>query len=125
MKNTSLIFRQCRKRLIPNFLAAALVLMPGLCGTTGSISGLVKEHSGAPIAGARITLTNTGMGTKTSVATSKGGAFNFPILLPGSYNLRAEAKGFKPQDRTGLVVHVDGAMRIDLTLEPEDSSTNQ
>jgi len=101
------------------FLAAIVALLPGLCGTTGSISGVVKDASGAAIAGVRITLTNTSMGIKNAATTSKAGSYSFPTVLPGQYDLRAEAKGFKPKKRTGLVVHVDGAMRVDLTLDPE------
>ena len=97
---------------------------PALCGTTGSISGMIKDSSGAPIAGARITVTNPGMGIKQNTTSGKNGSYRFPTLLPGQYELHAEANNFKPQSRTGLVVHVNGALRIDVTLEGEDSGAH-
>jgi len=99
-------------------LVAIVALLPALCATTGSVSGVVKDTSGAAITGARITLTSTSMGIKSSTTTSKAGTYNFPTVLPGQYDLHAEAKGFKPQNRA-VVVHVDGRFKIDLTMESE------
>lgn len=100
-------------------LAAVIWATPVLCGTTGSIAGTIKDSSGTPIAGARITLTNLGMGIKKSTTARKNGSYSFPTLLPGQYELRAEAEKFKPQTRI-LVVHVNDALRIDLALETDD-----
>ena len=102
-------------------ISVMLLVALALCGTTGSLDGLIKDTSGAPIANARVTLTNSGMGNKLSVTTGKTGAYRFPIISPGQYELRAEAKNYKPQSRMGLVVHVNGALRIDLVLEMDDN----
>ena len=100
-------------------MAAVMWVAPALCGTTGSVAGTIKGTSGMPIVGARITLTNSGMGIKKNATAGKNGSYSFPTLLPGQYELRAEAENFKPQTRT-LVVHVNGALRVDLALEEDD-----
>ena len=104
-------------------IAAILLVAQAIGGTTGSIAGVIKDQSGAAVAGVRITLTNSGMGIKQSVTSGKNGSYRFPNVLPGEYELRTEATDFKPKSRAGLMVHVDSALRIDVILEAEDNST--
>jgi len=105
-------------------IAVILAVTQAICGTTGSVSGIVKDASGAPVAGARIMLTNSGMGIKQNVTSGKNGSYRLPNVLPGEYELQIEAKNFKPHSRKGLMVHVDSAIRIDVTLEAEDSAAH-
>src|SRR5580704_6044556 len=99
--------------------AAGLAVFPSLAGTTGRISGVLKDSAGAVIAGAQLTATNTATGVKSSASTDKKGAYGFLTLSAGRYDLHAEAKGFKPQNRPGVIVHVDDVIRIDLVLETD------
>jgi protocatechuate 3,4-dioxygenase beta subunit len=101
-----------------------MLVAQAICGTTGSISGLIKDAAGSPVAGARITLTNSGTGIKQNVTSGRNGSYRFPNVLPGDYELQTEAKNFKPQSRKGLVVHVDGAIRINVTLEADSTPGN-
>ena len=120
--NTGCFWRNVQRQVtFAMVITAMLWVVPALCGTTGSIDGVVKDTSGTPIAGARITLINSGMGIKQNVTTGKNGAYRFPLVVPGEYELRAEAKNFKPQSKAGLVVHVNGALRVDLALDVEDT----
>jgi hypothetical protein len=104
------------------YIAVALSVTQAICGTTGSVAGVIKEPSGAPVAGAHITLTNSGTGIKQNVTSGKNGSYRFPNVLPGEYELHIETKNFKPESRKGLMVHVDSAIRIDMTLEAEDKA---
>src|SRR5512144_2922779 len=64
-------------------------------GTEGSILGVVKDASGAVVAGAEVTVTNLDTGlTKTAVSGTTG---DFEILaLPrGSYSVTVSYTGFK------------------------------
>ena len=85
---------------------------------------VIKDTSGAPIAGAHVTLINSGMGIKQNVTSGKNGAYRFPIVSPGEYELRAEAENYKPQRRAGLVVHVNGTLRLDLALEADEKTAH-
>ena len=104
-----------RSRLI----AAALLLGQaiGLGAVNGSISGVVKDQTGSVIPGASVTVTNTTQGVKNSAISDSKGAYAFPSLPVGRYDLRVEVTGFKPQSRTGLVIDLDSALHVDLTLE--------
>ncbi len=69
---------------------------------TGSISGLVQDPTGAPVAAAKVTLTNTGSGVKIQVDSSDIGTFEFLSVVPGTYDVEVEARGFKKLQQTGL-----------------------
>ena len=85
--------------------------------TTGSISGTLKDPSGAVIPGATVTATNTAMGIQTKATTDAQGVYTFPSLQVGRYDLQAEVEGFRPQKRSGLVIDADSKLQVDLTVE--------
>jgi hypothetical protein len=60
--------------------------------------------------------------TILAAKTDRNGSYGFPLVFPGTHKRHAEAKGFVPQDRPSIVLHVDSALRIDLTLEAEKDS---
>jgi uncharacterized protein YfaS (alpha-2-macroglobulin family) len=82
-----------------------------------------SDASGAPVAGAKVVVTSTTMGIKTTAVTDKKGIYSFMTLLPGASNLEVEAKGFKPANRKGPSVHVDSAIKMDLPLEAGEEGT--
>lgn len=83
----------------------------------GSISGTVKDPSGAVIPNATVTVTNTAQGTQTKTTSDSKGFFSFPSLPVGTYSLTAEAGGFSLEKKTGLVIDQDSALQVDLTLQ--------
>jgi len=88
-----------------------------LAATTGSISGTLKDPSGAVIPGAMMIATNTAQGIQSKTTTDDKGFYIFPSLPVGRYNLQAEAPGFKTAKRNDLVVDLDSALQIDLAME--------
>lgn len=61
--------------------------------TTGVISGLVTDPSGAVIPGARVTATSAS-GKETSAKTGAAGAFTIKDLAPGTYTVVVDVIGF-------------------------------
>jgi hypothetical protein len=107
MKSSSLFF--C--------LTVLLALQSNIwAGTTGSISGTITDPSGSVIPGAALTVTNIAQGIRTKTISDTKGVFTFPSLPVGQYTLLAEARGFKPQRRTGLAIDVDGVVKVDFSL---------
>ena len=96
------------------FIAAGAVAW---CAVTGSISGIVSDASGAVIAGAIVTVTNTAQGFQTKIVTDRNGAYTFPRLPVGHYDLRVELQGFQPQKKSDMAVDADSAVRMDFTLQ--------
>lgn len=101
------------------------VLVLTLCATsvfaqtsTGSITGTVFDSSGAVIPGAQIRLLGTETGDLVrTLASDAAGNFTAPLLRPASYSVEVSAQGFKTMKRAGIVLRVDDAMSLKLTLE--------
>ena len=64
-----------------------------------------------------LTVTNTAQGIKNQTTSDTKGDYVFPSLPVGRYDLLVEAPGFKAQTRTGLIIDLDAALKIDVTLE--------
>src|SRR5712691_1952944 len=83
----------------------------------GTISGTVVDSSGRVIPGAQIAITNVDTGVSRSAATNEEGLYTAPNLLPGSYELKFSAPGFKTEVRSGIVLTVGAAAVLDLTMQ--------
>jgi hypothetical protein len=86
--------------------------------TTGRILGSVTDPSGASVAGAAVVITDTQRGTTRAVATDASGDYAAPDLQPGTYKVKAEAKGFKTVERVNIVIEVAQDVRVDVVLPP-------
>jgi hypothetical protein len=99
-----------------------LFLLFGLLGTAfagvgGSISGTVRDQSGAAIGGASVTLVNSNTGVRQSASTDGKGTYTFPVLPVGNYFLEVSQSGFKPYRRTGIVLDTNSALLLDVALQ--------
>ena len=112
----------------PSIFAILLVTFFSLCSagiaqvTTGSILGTVRDASGAVIPGATVTVTDVGKGTSSAHQTDLEGNYAVPYLLPGSYNIAVESKGFKRSVQNNVVVDIDQKAQIDFALEAGGAS---
>ena len=114
MKNT------LRKLLFASF--AVLLTLGAACSvfaqSTGSIRGTVSDPSGAAIAKAAVTVTDTSTGISRDTVTNDSGIFVFPDLPIGAYALKISAAGFETQNRpdltliTGQVIDLPIAMAV-------------
>jgi Carboxypeptidase regulatory-like domain len=93
------------------FFPAAL-----LAAASGSVSGTVNDPSGAVVAGAKISLTNTTLRSEYTAFSNGQGFYSFPALPVGHYDLTVEAAGFKTQTTTDIKVDTDAAIKLDVVL---------
>lgn len=104
------------------FRKIAAVLLPAISAfaqtTNGRIVGSITDSSGATMPAARITVRNLGTGITESAVTGDSGTYVFPNLLIGSYELTAEAQGFRRMVRRPLELQVGQTIRVDLVLQP-------
>src|SRR5580700_7023073 len=87
-------------------------------GSTGRILGTVTDQSGGVIAGATVSVVDTARGLTRTLTTDDAGEYSAPNLIPGSYTVRAEAKGFKKIERQNVGIQVGQEIRVDLTVQP-------
>jgi Carboxypeptidase regulatory-like domain/TonB dependent receptor len=85
---------------------------------TGSITGTVRDASGAVVSSAKVTLTNEGTGIALSTQTGADGVYSFSPVRIGSYTLQAAAAGFKTEVQTHVVVDVSARVLQNFTLQP-------
>src|SRR5580692_355767 len=86
-------------------------------GVGGSISGTVKDPSGAAIAKASVTLINTSTGIRQSTVADGSGTYAFPVLPVSNYVLEVNQSGFKPYRRNGIVLDTSSALLLDIVLQ--------
>ena len=85
---------------------------------TGSISGTVKDPSGAVIPNAKVTLIDTDKGVVVRNAKSGGsGEFSFPLLPIGHYSITVEMPNFQTYTQTGIGLSVNDKLTVNATLQ--------
>jgi hypothetical protein len=104
--------------LKPHLLAIVLIASLLRAQTpTATITGIVKDQSGALVSSARVTIRNTGTNITHDVLTNRDGDYTVSLLDIGSYEVHVESVGFKKQVRTGLTLQVGETVRVDFSLD--------
>jgi len=83
----------------------------------GSVVGTVTDQSDAVVPNAAVTLTNKETGTTRSGATDDGGRYSFVNVLPGRYDIKVTAKGFRSYAQADLDIAANTVARSDFKLE--------
>jgi hypothetical protein len=100
-------------------LLSALFLFTSLASSqlyTGSISGTVKDSSGAVIVGAKVTVVDSEKGFVFNGVTDAQGRYLVRQLPPGRYDLAVEAASFQGQKKNGIEVAVNANLSVDFAL---------
>lgn len=120
-KSVFLIGGCCRARLqrgrisaVVSLIVVAHVLL--WAGTSGSISGVIKDPSGDVIYGATVTAENVDTGLRLSTTSNSSGFYAFPSLKIGRYRIRIAMPGFRPYEKIGIVLDENSALRVDARL---------
>ena len=87
-------------------------------GATGTILGTVTDATGAIVANAKVTVTNTATNVPFRTTTSSAGDYYAPSLNPGSYKVSVEAPGFQKSVTDAFTLTVDQKVRVDVALKP-------
>jgi carboxypeptidase family protein/TonB-dependent receptor-like protein len=106
-------------------LCVRLLVLASICGTSakahaqvagGTISGTVTDGSGRVVTDVKITITNVATGVTREVTTNEEGVYSAPNLLPGTYEAKFSAQGFKTDKRSGIELTVGASVVLDLTM---------
>jgi len=103
-------------RSISTALVWLLLCTPCFAQTLGTITGDVKDTSGAVIPGATVTAQNTGTNAVREGQSNAAGVYSFPAMQPGTYTVKAELAGFKTVTNT-VDLHVEQTLRLNFNLE--------
>src|SRR5713101_1354229 len=98
-----------RRRPLPLVLLGLLLWLPisnpSLAQTTtsGGLTGLVTDASGAVVVGADVEITSNSKGTTQATKTDQAGAYRFFFLAPARYKLIVTHDGFRAESRAVTV----------------------
>src|SRR5262245_18416742 len=84
---------------------------------TATVTGQVRDASGAAIPGVRVSARNVQANIERTAVTSESGDYTIPLLNIGEYRVSVEKQGFKKAVQTCLTLQVDQKARLDFTLE--------
>src|SRR5579875_2997163 len=84
----------------------------------GSLVGTLRDATGAPVAGADISVTNTATGIENKTKTNSEGSWEIPSLRVGTYRVMASMPGFSNAIADNIILSVGSRQRIDLVLKP-------
>src|SRR4051812_46323681 len=118
--------REWKRKLARVGVGATLLLVfmiPAFSQTQqGSIRGTVADQTGGAIGDATVTVTDVARGVSRSLVTDGSGEYVATSLTPGTYSLRAEAKGFRTVQRDGVLVEVGQNLRVDFEVLPGEQT---
>jgi hypothetical protein len=125
MRGKSIAGQQRQESVIRNLRTAGLVaavvfflaIKAGWGSVTGSISGVVRDSSGALIPAADVVALNTQTGVRWTVTTDAQGFYAFQALPVGNYQVNISKSGFNGYRQTGLALTVNAALTVDVTLQ--------
>lgn len=94
-----------RRSRFPILFLILVVSIIDLCAqSAGSITGAVKDETGAAVAGATVRLVNTAASFAQSTTSNEDGVFLSPQLPPGVYSITVEKSGFKKIEKTNVIL---------------------
>ena len=110
-------------RLLCAVVGIALFSLPASAQLNyGRIYGAITDQTGGAVAGATVTVIDVNRGISRTLTADDAGEYSASSLLPGAYTVRAEFKGFKAAEHSGLAVAVGQDVRVDLQLQPGEQT---
>lgn len=85
--------------------------------TYANVSGLITDPAGATVPEATIQLLNDATNVRSTTQTNGGGLYEIRGLLPGTYTARVSKDGFKDIVKSDIVLHVQGDVALNFSLE--------
>jgi carboxypeptidase family protein/TonB-dependent receptor-like protein len=98
-------------------LLAAIAAPAHAQRTTGEIIGTVSDESNAVLPGVTVTIRGAGVAGAPTVTTSEVGAYRFPALPPGDYDLEFSLQGFGTLRRERIPVGVGSVVELKITMK--------
>jgi hypothetical protein len=121
-----MISQRVRSIFFAVLLGASLLSCPfahAQASYTAQIRGVITDQSGAVIPDATVTITNVATNVSTTAKTDSKGLYLLPGLRPAAYVIKADAQGFRAQEKTNIVLQVSQQTSVDFSLSPAGVTT--
>jgi Carboxypeptidase regulatory-like domain len=94
-------------------LAATLHVVASAQETTGTITGVASDQTGAVLPGVSVTIKNTNTGISRTFVTNEAGLYTASLLPVGAYEVAFELPGFQSVTLKDIDLHVNDRLRLD------------
>jgi outer membrane receptor protein involved in Fe transport len=114
------LYRALTAGVLSLCLFATLAVLTGVSHAqevTGSIVGTVVDPSGAPVQGAKVIAKDVERGTSLVTQSNDSGAFNFANVPIGTYEVKADANGFRPAAQKPFTLVLNQTARLNFQLK--------
>lgn len=101
-------------RFLVLYILATPLLWSQVVGA--SLSGTVRDDTGAALPGATVSVKNSETGAQRQLVTDEAGRYSAPSVAIGRYQVSADKAGFTTQRKTGIDLVVGQTTVVDLTL---------
>src|SRR5579883_3116207 len=102
------------KIMLGGVLAGSALVWSQVVGS--SLSGTVKDASGAGVPAAAVTVKNVETGAERKLVTDESGRYSAPSISVGKYEVTASKEGFSSQTKSGIDLVVGQSITVDLLL---------
>jgi outer membrane receptor protein involved in Fe transport len=102
--------------IVASMLLGVGLLQAQVAGT-GTIAGTISDPTGAVIAGAVVTVTNTATGLVSTQTTPTAGTYSIVALPPGEYTVNVRAAGFSTLQQEHVILNALSQIGLNLTLQ--------
>ena len=99
------------------FVLLTLSAIVSWAGAGGSVSGTVRDASGAVLPKATVTAANIDTRVRQTVQTDDKGFYAFPSLPVGHYDLEVQGAALRPYRRAGIVIDANSRLTVDAVLK--------
>jgi hypothetical protein len=119
---TGRVMNRCLVALsLAMFVIAAIDPQPAIAQATATVSGSVRDSSGAVLPAANIVLHDTATNLDRTTSTNSVGNYVIPQIQPGTYELRVSKNGFRTEVRSNVTLVVNQTATVDFSLPPGET----
>jgi len=106
----------CTRTLAVLLLALGVAAGAAAQETTGTITGVAKDASGAVLPGVTVTIKSVQTGGTQEFVTNENGLYTAPLLQPGEYEVTFSLSGFQSRTIKGIQLHVNDRLEVSAQL---------
>jgi len=112
--------KRSQSLIVSSILFIACLILPNVAfgqAGTSTVTGIVSDPAGQVVAGASVTLINTGTNASRTTTSNDVGKYSFEFVQPGDYRIEVEAKSFKKSVLNNVHALVAQSTSADVKLE--------
>jgi len=112
--------KRSQSLIVSSILFIACLILPNVAfgqAGTSTVTGIVSDPAGQVVAGASVTLINTGTNASRTTTSNDVGKYSFEFVQPGDYRIEVEAKNFKKSVLSDVHALVAQSTSADVKLE--------